>query len=312
MTNIKKPIRIGCIGEAMVELSLGSSADAPPGLGYAGDSLNTAIYLKRLLQEDAEVAFISKIGHDPLSARLAEFVASESINTSYLGRSDKKQVGIYAIATDSQGERTFSYWRNDSAARALFQSGSGLDFSSLDGFDVLLFSAITLAILPDHVRQALVTEFNRLRQEKGTTVVFDSNYRPALWESQRQAQQSVTAAWSITDIALPSVDDEMALFNDTDEAAVVSRLKTTGVTNGAIKRGELGPMALDSTHTILQIDTSTPITVVDTTAAGDSFNAGYLSAALRGSSSVDAMLAGHQCACRVIACAGAIIPAVDW
>lgn len=312
MNELTPPISIACIGEAMVELSLGSSADAPPGLGYAGDTLNTAIYLKRLLQQDGEVSFVSVIGRDPLSDRLAEFITSESININDLSRSAEKQVGIYAIATDTQGERTFSYWRNDSAARTLFQTDNGLDFSQLEGFDVLLLSAITLAILPAEVRNALLTELNRLRQEKGATVVFDSNYRPKLWESQQHAQQTVTRAWSITDIALPSVDDEMALFNDADESAVVSRLKTAGVSNGAIKRGELGPMALDSTHSVLQIDRSTPVTVIDTTAAGDSFNAGYLSAALRGSSSLDAMLAGHECACRVIACPGAIIPAADW
>ena len=52
--------------------------------------------------------------------------------------------------------------------------------------------------------------------------------------------------------------------------------------------------------------------MLDTTAAGDSFNAGYLSAILSGASGVDAMQAGHDLALRVIGQRGAIIPADNW
>ena len=50
-----------------------------------------------------------------------------------------------------------------------------------------------------------------------------------------------------------------------------------------------------------------PEAVVDTTAAGDSFNAGYLAALIAGQSNSQAMSAGHTLACRVVAHKGAII-----
>ena len=51
-----------------------------------------------------------------------------------------------------------------------------------------------------------------------------------------------------------------------------------------------------------------PTTPVDTTAAGDSFNAAYLAARFSGNDLRDACVAGHQLASKVIQHRGAIIP----
>lgn len=308
--------RILCVGEAMAELMLGSSEDFPPALGFAGDSMNTAIYLKRLLQDKAEVSYITVVGHDTLSSRLIRLLDAESINTKQIKRSDSRLIGLYAITTDDSGERTFNYWRSQSAARTLFQHNAGLDFSVLSEADVVYLSAISLAILPSTVRMALLDELDRLRKAVNLTVVFDSNYRPALWESKEEAQRVVSAAWKITDIAMPSVDDEQMLFDDVDEAAVVARMRGYGVVRGALKRGEKGPLSLNSEipenlREIESIDNSS-VQVLDTTAAGDSFNAGYLSALLSGADEQAALQVGHECSVRVIGHSGAIIPLDKW
>jgi 2-dehydro-3-deoxygluconokinase len=47
---------------------------------------------------------------------------------------------------------------------------------------------------------------------------------------------------------------------------------------------------------------------VDTTAAGDSFNAGYLAARINGAMPRDAAAAGHRLAGAVIMAPGAVIP----
>lgn len=260
------------------------------------------------------MSYISVLGQDPLSRRMVEFIRSESIDTQHIARSQDRSIGLYAIETDASGERTFSYWRGQSAARTLFQQADDLDFSALANFDTLCLSAITLAILPAHVRHALLTELSRLRIEQNVTVIFDSNYRPTLWESVEVARETVAAAWRVTDIALPSIDDELALFADANQSSTLSRLRSYGIKNGALKRGAQGPLAFASDH-----DESTPdlwdashVEIVDTTAAGDSFNAGYLASRLSDNSDQDAMLAGHHCSLRVIAHAGAIIPLERW
>ncbi len=308
--------RILCVGEAMAELMLGNNESAQPSIGFAGDTLNTAIYLKRLLKEPSELSYVTAVGNDPLSSRLLNMISAESIDTSLINTSADRLLGLYAITTDESGERTFSYWRSQSAARTLFQNGNELDFSHLAEAEVVYFSAITLAILPASVRTAFIAELDRLRKKNNLIVVFDSNYRPALWESQGDAQKFVSDAWRITDIALPSVDDEQHLFGDDDEDGVVSRLRGYGISRGALKRGDRGPLSLAEhleTQSIeLKFSTDKPVVVVDTTAAGDSFNAGYLSVILDGGDDRTALHAGHDCAMRVIGHSGAIIPLDEW
>ncbi len=294
----------------MAELMLGQDAQYPAGLGFAGDTLNTAVYLKRFLATPAETAFINVPGQDPLSGRMLSFIEAEAISTGRIRRSSDCLIGLYAIAADDTGEQMFNYWRNKSAARTLFQSTVGVEFTALSGFDVLCLSAITLGILQSHVRTLLIRAFDKLRREHNVKVVFDSNYRPTLWESVEQVQNNIADAWRVTDIALPFVDDDMALFNDSDEVAVLARLKSYGIIRDAMKCGVSGPWSLgepgsNDTSCMTNMDTEN-ITIVDMTAAGDSFNAGYLAATLNSANDQDAMSAGRQCSLRDIAHAGVI------
>ena len=207
-----------------------------------------------------------------------------------------------------------------------------MDFSILEPYNVLYLTAITLAILPDRVRVALLDWLRRHQQKSGATIVFDSNYRPALWQCEDTARKNVATAWQIADIALPSIDDEMSLFKDSEEDDVISRFYSYGIGRGVLKRGAAGPRALParsessatasatSTNAIAQSENRessnkilfTKVSAVDSTAAGDSFNAGYLSIALKGGIESDAMIAGHQCASRVIQHPGAIVPLSEW
>lgn len=288
-----KPL-IVCAGEAMIELNI----DAPGRqIGFAGDVLNTAVYLARGLHGAGEVQFASVVGRDAMSDRMAAFIAAQGVGTDRLRRHPDRLPGIYAIAVDARGERSFSYWRGQSAARTLFEDG----FGQLAGADLVYLSAITLAILPPGVRAALIAQLGR----HPGRVAFDSNWRPRLWEDAATARAAIEAAWRVADIALPSLDDEMALFGDADEAAVLARLRGYGLREGALKRGAGGPVAIDPAVPAIRFDPAPR--VVDTTAAGDSFNGAFLAALLTGADTATAMMRGHAQAVAVIGQPGAII-----
>lgn len=291
-----------CIGEAMVEISLAPDRPDTAGLGFAGDTLNTAIYLKRAAPE-LRVAYGTKLGQDSLSDRMIAMMQAEGLDTALIRRSDTRVPGLYAISTDEKGERSFTYWRENSAARRLMEP-PGLEEGDLSGFDLVYLSAISLAILPPAGRARLMGWLRHYRHAGGR-VAFDSNYRPALWSDQGTAQETVTDAWRLADIGLPSVDDEMALFGDPDEAAVLDRMRGYGLRCGVLKRGGRGPLPLDGAPP-LAVEPAAK--VIDSTAAGDSFNAGYLAAKLEGQDETAAMRAGHTLALRVIGHRGAILP----
>lgn len=294
-----------CLGEAMVELSLSDATPDVAGIGFAGDTLNTAIYLKRCAPA-LTVRYATKVGRDSLSDRLVAQMSEEDLDTSLVLRDATRGPGLYAITTDAEGERSFQYWRDTSAARAMFEA-PGLTFEDLERADVLYFSAITLAILPEAVRTSLTAWLPKFR-EGGGRLCFDSNYRPKLWPDTDTARRDVEAVWRQTDIGVPSLDDEMTLFGDGDEDAVLSRLKSWGVLTGALKRGEKGPRPLDGG----EAPPCPPApTVVDSTAAGDSFNGGYLAARLTGAPESEALMAGHRLASTVVGKRGAIIAKRD-
>ncbi len=300
-------MKIACIGEAMVEVALIGPNGAAK-VGFAGDVLNTAIYLRRALPAPHEVAFVSMIGRDSLSDQMAAFMKAEGISTAHLARHPTLVPGLYTIATDPAGERSFAYWRDTSAARQMFTDPAAIQ--PLLGFDLVYLSAITLAILPDPARQALFAVLAQVRA-KGGRVVFDSNHRPRLWPDLATAQRVVKQAWRGCDVGLPSLDDEMALFGDADAAQVQARLLGWGVRQGALKCGHLGPVALGAGWG-KDVHFAPAPTVVDTTAAGDSFNGGYLGALVSGATPLDAAKAGHAFARAVVQHRGAIVPRADW
>lgn len=61
------PLKIACIGEAMIELAFDGTS---PLVNFARDTLNTAIYLRRNLSLTHSVSFLSVVGTDPFSQRM--------------------------------------------------------------------------------------------------------------------------------------------------------------------------------------------------------------------------------------------------
>lgn len=297
-------MKILCIGEAMVELSLGEGLGAAR-MGVAGDVLNTAIYLRRNLAPGSVVGFGSALGTDALSEAILAFATGRGIDCSTVARYPDHGPGLYAIALDAAGERSFTYWRDRSAARVMFGPDDAPDFAMLDGADVVYLSAITLAILSPSVRAALLLQL-AARRASGLRVAFDSNYRPRLWESPDAARQAVGRAWALTDLGFPSVDDEMALFGETAEMVAV-RLAALPMAVTVLKRGAGGPLILHPAG-IRPGAFAVARQVVDTTGAGDSFNGAFLAAHLGGADVATATQAAHDLAVKVIGQKGAIIP----
>lgn len=294
--------RILCIGEAMAEIRRDGPGYA---VGFAGDTFNTAVYCRRCLK-GGSVGYLTRVGTDPLSDGFLALARREALDVTPIRQETAHNIGIYTVRTDDHGERSFAYWRASSAARQLFRQPE--DLAALEDADLLYLSGITLAILSPEARTALMDRLAKLRLA-GKRVAFDSNYRPKLWPDAETARQVIAQAWTLADIALPSVDDEMALFGDPDDAAVLERLRGQGLTHGALKRGAMGPVALDPAVAASDFPPATH--VVDTTAAGDSFNGGFLAAWANGADTAACMSAGHALARIVVSRPGAIVETAD-
>jgi 2-dehydro-3-deoxygluconokinase len=295
-------MHVVAIGECMVELA--PTGNGTFAMGYAGDTFNTAWYLRRLLPGSATVSYLSAVGTDSISDRMVEFMAAEGIATDHIQRVPGRSVGLYLIQL-TEGERSFAYWRSTSAARLLAEESVKLD-TALKGADLIYLSGITLAILDGDARSRLKASLTRARAA-GSRVAFDPNIRPALWPDRATMLQSITDMAAAADIVLPSFDDEASHFGDPDPNATAQRYAGKGDRLVVVKDGERPVVTWHDGRSDRHPVPAPTAPVLDTTAAGDSFNAGFLASYLAKSDVPTAVAAGASLAARVIAGPGALV-----
>ncbi len=294
--------RVVAIGEVMVEM-----APVEGGVyrrGFAGDTFNTAWHMGQLLTGTAEVGYVTRLGQDALSDDFVREMQADGLTTSGVGRDADRTMGLYLIELQD-AERSFHYWRSQSAARLLADDPAWLA-ETLQGTSLIHLSGITVAILPPAARNTLLEALAQARTN-GARVSFDPNIRPKLWTSQDEIRETIPRFIEAADIALPSFDDEAAHFGDADPAATVERFAAGGVTEIIVKNGADAVTArIDGQD--LTVDTPAVDKVIDTSGAGDAFNAGYLSARLLGRGARASVAAGQSVSGQVIGCYGARIP----
>lgn len=304
-------MKIAAIGECMLEISSGGlssdCAKVPAVIGYGGDTLNTAVYLARL---GTASSFVTAMGGDPVSQWMIAQWQKNGVDTGLVQIDPARRPGVYHISNDMAGERHFIYWRNDSAAKYILNSDTKQQnlMEQLSDFDFVYLSGISLAILDETSRNRLFAMLEQLRLA-GRRVVFDGNYRPVLWDSTDLAQKAFSRAYAISDIALPTIDDELLLYGEADKDQVIDRIRQCGAREVVLKMGAEGCCTDDGEKR--QMIAGHQVDVVDTTSAGDSFNAAYLHYRSQGDSPESAAKMGHILASTVIQHKGAIIAESD-
>ncbi|ODT70031.1 MAG: 2-dehydro-3-deoxygluconokinase [Pelagibacterium sp. SCN 63-23] len=293
--------RIVSIGECMIEMSGGE--DRSYRLGYAGDTLNTAWYLRALLDRGWSVDYATALGEDRYSGDIRAFLADNDIGVGHIQTIASRRPGLYMIHQE-KGDRHFTYWRDNSAAKLLADDRDALQ-RAVDGAELVYFSGITLAILAPRARGRLLKAIVAAR-DNGARIAFDTNLRPALWSSPQVMACVLTAAASVCDIVLPTHGDEAPLFGDRSVGETADRYLELGVAEVVVKDGS-NPALIATADERVSVAPPPGAQVVDATGAGDSFNGAYLSARLQGKGLRDAAQAAHRTAGIVIGHKGALV-----
>jgi 2-dehydro-3-deoxygluconokinase len=289
------------IGECMLELT--RDADRWQ-LGYAGDVFNTALYLCRA---GVPTAFMTALGADAFSQELRAQWQADGLDLSLVLTDPSRLPGLYAVRNDEDGERHFYYWRDRSAARHLFTlPGIEAAIARARAARQLYLSGITLSLFSQAEREQL-HEIAAAVRAGGGQIIFDPNYRPAGWRLPEEARAAIRAMARFVSVVIPTYSDEAALFGDASPAATAARWHGWGAEQVIVKLGAEGCLVSSSEGTEPVPAVKVP-KVIDTTGAGDAFNAGFLAARSAGQDPVQAAHAANRLAALVIQHRGAILP----
>jgi fructokinase len=254
-------------GEALIDMlprttTLGEPAFSP----YAGGAVfNTAIALGRL---GAPSAFFSGISNDMLGQILTETLQASKVDTAHCARSDRPTTVAFVKLVD--GQATYAFYDENTAGRLL----SLAELPALPTeISTLFFGGISLVNDP----AASTYEALQSREAPTRVTMIDPNIRPGFIAGKEADYRArIERMIARADIVKLSDEDLHWLMGAGDVSALAPQILEKGPKVIFITEGAAGARAITATQN--RFVAATRVTVADTVGAGDTFNAGALTA----------------------------------
>ena len=293
-------INVCSIGEAMIEIS--NIKNSLYNQSFAGDTLNFCNYLDK---KKLNAFFLSAIGKSEINQSLLDFVKSKNISTKYIKQINQIEVGLYLIKNKDNGEKQFFYWRDESAAKHYFNNIDFLNlYKELKNFDYIYFSGITLSII--HISKLNnFIKLLRLLKSKKIKIVFDFNIRPSRW-NKKNLNIFLDSVLKFVDICFLSGEDMNYWKNKNNIKSYEQIVRKYKLKHSIFrKNAKFTYVFLNKTRYVFK--NKLLKTVVDTSGAGDGFNAAYLSNFIVNNDPVLALKAGSSLGSKIVMKKGAIV-----
>jgi sugar/nucleoside kinase (ribokinase family) len=250
---------------------------------------SSAIFACGAARLGLQVAFIGKVGADEFGRFVVRSLEDRRVDVSRVVVDPEIKTGLSVIL--SRG--------SDRAILTHLGSIAALRYDEID--PSTLASARHLHVgsyfLLDALRPDMPALFKAARA-RGLTTSLDTNYDPAeTWNG------GLSAVLAETDIFLPNETELCAIAGEDDVAAALSKVAGQ-VPSVAVKLGASGAVARQGEN-VVQAE-AYPLTVVDSTGAGDSFNAGFIYGYLQGETLPAALRLGCACGSLSTRAAGGI------
>ena len=261
------------IGEILIDLTQTGTRDSIPqyAANPGGAPANVAVAAARL---GASTAFTGKVGQDCFGRLLRQTLLDNGVSDTGLYEDPAAPTTLAVVSVDDTGERSFSFYRSNSADTRLTPDETLAAFTEVPKF--LHFGSVSLTAEP--ARTATLSAAARAK-ELGCLVSYDPNFRPALWDSEAAAVHWMKTPLPLVDV-LKISDEELPLLTGTDDLGAGSaRLAKLGISLVLVTLGEKGVFYRmdDLTGSVPGV----PTRVADTNGAGDTFLGAVLSRLVR-------------------------------
>ena len=263
---------IVCLGEPLIEFNRPREGDGRTWLqGFGGDSQNVAIAAAR---QGASAGYVTSLGRDWMGDAFLDLWKAEGVDSSKVSRHSTAPTGV-SFVTHTEAGHKFDYLRKNSAASLMQPEDLPLDY--IAGARFLHVSAISQAI-SDSARATCDAAITAAHAA-GVKVSYDTNLRLRLWDLDA-ARHTINATIARCDIALPSLDDSQQLTGLTSADDIADFYLTLGAPIVALKMSADGCLIATAKERFRM--PPHPVTLVDATGAGDTFDGSFLARLLAG------------------------------
>jgi 2-dehydro-3-deoxygluconokinase len=265
------------VGESMLRFSVPAGrllADAPVfDVHVAGTESNVAVAVARM---GFKSRWLSRLPDNVLGHRIADTIAGQGVDCSFVNWSDTDRAGVYFIEFGASPRPTkVLYDRAPSAARNMDETT--FDLSLIDKAKIIHLTGITVALSEGCRRliEMIVAQANDLK----IPIVFDINYRALLW-THKECRSQLAPLLSKVDTLIVSKRDLESIFGIAGDTAAKELHQLFGMSRIAITTGDEGAVGFENGNTV--VVPGYPVEMVDRIGAGDSFAAGVITGLLEG------------------------------
>lgn len=247
-----------CVGEILVDMiAVSDNGNISYQRKAGGAPFNVACAISKF---GGKSSFVGSVGNDTVGSFLQAFIKKQNLTNYYLYQHQKRNTTLAFVDLDSDGERSFCFYRKNTADYILPK----IPLNMIDEATIVHIGSLMLSEA-EGIEYA--KELIKIAKEKGKLISFDVNYRTDIFPNTEYAINVYKEIIESSDIVKFS-EDEVEIFTQTYIDTLKDKLL-------CISLGKNG--SLYQYQNLKGIVSSIKVKPVDTTGAGDAFYAGILS-----------------------------------
>lgn len=292
--------KICVIGECMMEFT--NLENTLYDQSIAGDTLNFSSYLNKKI---FKTYYLTAIGTSDISKKVINFLNKEKINSNLVIRIPSYEIGLYLIKNNTLGEKRFYYWRDNSASKFFFNNLIIKDLEQkLENFQYVYFTGITLSLFENTSIDNFIEVIDFLKK-KNIQIIFDLNIRIKRWSRKNLI--------SYLSKILPKIDtlfasgEDLKFWKGSNNLIIFENvLRKYKITHGVFrKNAKYNYSFYDNKQ--YTIKNKLLKKVIDSSGAGDGYNATYLSSFMNYQNPKKALEAASRTGAKIVMKKGAIV-----
>ena len=244
---------------------------------FGGAPMNTIVGAARL---GLRTGVVTAVGEDPFGMFLIRELEDNGVDTSYVKIKKGMRTTISFVTNEPEtGERTFIFYRKPWVSGTADSSLSieDIDMNYISRAKILHISGFSLSQNPSG---RVILEAVKQARSLGIRISFDPTLRLDVWRSAETIKRVYRKALRLSNIATFSLEESAFIFGTENPEKVAEKAFKYGVDIVGVKMGSKGAFLQMKTGEKEHLP-AFKVKAIDTTGAGDGWNAGLLTGLVR-------------------------------